>query len=75
MARKDKAMTDKQIASVYVASKIGNLIPDHESLRSIAGSELTEARCYRIIERIVHMIEKIREPLVRYLSAHKIDMV
>lgn len=66
-------MTDKQIACAYLSKRLWGLIPDHDELRDIAASGLTEDRCSRICERITAMCEKLRQPLVDHLSRTGVD--
>lgn len=66
-------MTDKQIASSWLLNRLSGIIPDHDVLRDIADQQLTEERCYRIVERIIEMCEKIRRPLVDYLNRYGVD--
>lgn len=66
-------MTDKQIACAYLAGKLSAMIPDHGDLRYLAETDLTEERCNRIVQRIIEMTERVRQPLVDHLSRSGID--
>lgn len=61
-------MTDKQIACNYISRRLWEWIPEHEVLREIAETKLTEDRCYRIVELIGEMVDKIRQPLIDHLN-------
>lgn len=66
-------MTDKQIACIYLARRLWGLIPDHDELRDLAESQLSEERCYRICQRITDMCTKLRQPLVDHLNRSGIE--
>ncbi len=61
-------MTDKQIACTYIAHRIWGMCPDHDELRSIADQKLSEERCYKIVQKITEMAEKMRQPLIDHLN-------
>lgn len=68
-------MTDKQIACAFIERKLHWMIPDHNDLRDIAESRLSEDRCYRIIETINDMTDKMRQPLIDHLNRSGLDAV
>jgi hypothetical protein len=70
---KGDKVTDKQIACVYLSHRLWGVIPDHDELRDIADTKLSEERCVKICERITEMCMKIREPLVDHLNSTGMD--
>jgi hypothetical protein len=69
-----KPLTDKQIAYIYLSGKL-QIIPDYDELRSIAGVNLSEARCTRIAGRLVTETERVRKKYVDYLNKTGNDTV
>ncbi len=83
MAKKKKFVpsSDKEIASVYIQNEINflitNLVGDedvsedfdvHYELKEIAGKNLREARLDKIVDRIIERLEKLLEPVDKYLD-------
>jgi hypothetical protein len=66
-------MTDKQIACTYLNDRLWGMIPDHDHLRDIAESKLSQERCYRIVEQIIKMADRMRKPLVEHLNRAGLD--
>lgn len=49
------------------------MIPDHDDLRDVADQNLSQDRCYKIVERIIEMADKMRQPLVDHLNRSGFD--
>lgn len=67
-------MTNPLIAAAFIQQRLKNIIPDYDELRHISGIKLTEARCQKIAELVIELLESHRQGYVDILTDGGVDV-